>query len=358
MMPHVMDVAASGPRSDAPRAWSDRVSGWLRAATGTLPPCDDANAAIDRFADILAHARDLSEVRVTLVHLAGRASGAARVELYRHGKGTDAAPGPLARWPRASGPDPVGDALSDAGTLRIDLRSAGQVLATLRLTPAPDRPWTPASVRALETLCAMAAGAERGLASPADGAALARAGEIPARPMPETTADLILRFALAQADRRHEPLSLLDITVDRIDAIRSVFGGELAEAAVERVARVVQGTIRASDLVAPIDGGGVLAVLPTASAANAARVAETIREAVAHAGRATLTMPLLTTTVGVATYPDHAPDVFGLRAAAILARELAASGGPDRIHALPPDVPIAEPGPAARPRLDALGVSP
>jgi len=154
-----------------------------------------------------------------------------------------------------------------------------------------------------------------------------------------------LGFAQAQARRRVEPLSLLDVAVDRLSALRELLGDELAESAIDRAARAIKATVRASDVVVRLEDGRLVVILPNASAENAARVAEAVRIAIARAGAASATMPTLTASVGVASYPDHAHDVAALRAAASAALTRARAMGYDRV-ARPS--PIAAGEPAAR----------
>ena len=154
-----------------------------------------------------------------------------------------------------------------------------------------------------------------------------------ALPGGEPTLVAFLRFALAQARRRVESVAVLDIEVDRLAAIRSTLGNALADEAVARVALAARGTLRSSDLVAHLDGGRLFAILPTASADDAARLAEAVRAAIARAGAATESMPTLTATVGAASYPDHAGDVSALRQAASSARTTARCQGHDRSFA-------------------------
>ena len=143
-------------------------------------------------------------------------------------------------------------------------------------------------------------------------------------------------YALALTDRRDEPLSLLYIGVDRLAAIRGLHGPAVASEAVRRVGRTVAGALRRSDLVARLDEGRLVAVLPGATPEAARRLAEHVRAAVAQAGAATAAMPVLTATVGAATFPEQGGDATTLRAAAAAALSEARSHGRDRVAFAPP----------------------
>ncbi len=145
-----------------------------------------------------------------------------------------------------------------------------------------------------------------------------------------------LTYALALTDRRREPLSLLYIELDRLAAIRDLHGADFAHEAMRKVSRTVSGVLRASDVIARLDDGRLAAVLPGASVQDALMIAESIRAAVAATGVANLAMPVLTASIGVATYPDHAGNPIALRSSAAAALADARSQGRDRVAAPSP----------------------
>jgi diguanylate cyclase (GGDEF)-like protein len=223
------------------------------------------------------------------------------------------------------------------------LKAGDSSIGTLRLSARGRRPWSPRVVRRLTTLCAIASAAERALARPTRGDA--EPNFDPTRgPHGSTILAAFLTFAQAQARRRHEPLSLMEVAVDRLDSIRELLGEELAEAAVERIARAIKSTVRASDVVARLEEGRIAVLLPNATDENALKVAESIRAAIARAGAASTTMPSLTASIGLATYPDHAHDVATLRAAAASTLTKAREQGPDQIVTAPRIPPITSTG--------------
>ena len=117
--------------------------------------------------------------------------------------------------------------------------------------------------------------------------------------------------------------------------------------------------IRASDVVARLEDGRLAVLLPNASAENALKVAEAVRSAIARAGAASTTMPTLTASIGVATYPDHAHDVATLRAAASSTLTRAREQGHDRIAVAPsrsPPIAVARPGPSRGLRAYPLAI--
>ena len=353
----------TGPSRPSATPWSERAAAWLRSATDRVARTIAGEPVVDRFAELAASAREPEEVRVELVRLAWTISGAARVELFCHRDGRG--PRRLACWPpvvpveatteaRSSPRGPIAGAIARAIkgrpgplALQLPLRAGDSSFGSLRLTASGRRPWPPRVVRRLTTLCAIASAAERGLGRSTRGDADPNFD--PSRgPHGSTILAAFLTFAQAQARRRHESLSLLEVAVDRLDSIRELLGDELAEAAIERVSRAIKSTIRASDVVARLEEGRVAVLLPNASAENASKVAEAVRSAIARAGAASTTMPSLTASIGVATYPDHAHDVATLRAAAASTLTRAREQGHDRIAVALPIPAIAAPGLAHR----------
>ena len=339
--------------------WVEGAATWLRSATDRLAGAVAGEPVVDRFADLAASAREPEEVRVELVRLAWKISGAARVELFCDRDGRAARR--MACWPpvvpletttdaRSSPRGPIAGPVARAikgrpgpMVLQLPIKAGDFAFGSLRLTASGRRPWPARSVRRLATLCAIASAAERGLARPTRGDA--DPAFDPGRgPHGSTILAAFLTFAQAQARRRHEPLSLLEVAVDRLDSIRELLGDELAEAAVERVSRAIKATVRASDVVARLEEGRIAVLLPNASAENAQKVAEAVRTAIARAGAASTTMPTLSASIGVATYPEHAHDVATLRAAVASTLTRAREQGHDRIALAPTIPPITSPG--------------
>jgi diguanylate cyclase (GGDEF)-like protein len=346
------------PTVEASASWGDRAASWLRSTKDSLALTIVGEPIVERFAELAAAAHEPEEVRVELVRLAWKISGAGRVELFSDRDGRVARR--LTSWPpiiphestsdRRSSPrgpiaGPAARSIKERPAplvLQLPLKAGETCFGSLRLTALGRRPWPGRVVRRLSALCSIASTAERGLARPnrsdADPCFEASQG-----PHGSTILAAFLSFAQAQARRRHEPLSLLEVGVDRLDSIRELLGDSLAEAAIERVSRAIKATIRASDVTARLEDGRISVLLPNATAENARKIAETVRTAIARAGGASTTMPSLTASIGIATYPDHAHDVATLRAAVASTLTRAREEGHDRIAvAIPiPGVAVA-----------------
>lgn len=127
-----------------------------------------------------------------------------------------------------------------------------------------------------------------------------------------TFLNAVLPFALNQARRHNEPLSLVCVAIDRLSGIQELLGPGTADLLVRSVAETAGGLIRTSDIVARLDDDRVVAVLPRAPGGGALHVAQRICEVVAHKGRAGSETPKITVSIGVATFPACAGNVFSL----------------------------------------------
>src|SRR5258707_8570080 len=107
----------------------------------------------------------------------------------------------------------------------------------------------------------------------------------------------------------------------------------LAEAALDRVAATIVKTLRSSDIVARIGDGRIIAALGFANSVAALTVAETLRLAIAGMGTHSPSSPVLTATIGVASYPNDGADAADLISAATEALKLGRSFGPNGVAA-------------------------
>jgi diguanylate cyclase (GGDEF)-like protein len=142
-----------------------------------------------------------------------------------------------------------------------------------------------------------------------------------------TFLNAVLPFALNQARRHNEPLSLVCVAIDRMGGIQELLGPGTADRLVRSVADTVASLIRTSDIVARLDDDRVVAVLPRAPGGGALHVAQKVCEAVAEKGRASGEIPNITVSIGVATFPAGASNVFSLFDAADEALARAQSQG-------------------------------
>jgi diguanylate cyclase (GGDEF)-like protein len=137
---------------------------------------------------------------------------------------------------------------------------------------------------------------------------------------------------LARAAREGKPLSLLLIDLDHFKRVNDGGGHAAGDLVLQRVASRLRATVRGMDAVVRLGGEEFVALLQDCDADGAAVVAEAIRVAVRDIALPEgCGLPRLTASIGIAAYPEHAPDLEQLLAAADRAMYVAKQGGRDRI---------------------------
>jgi diguanylate cyclase (GGDEF)-like protein len=207
------------------------------------------------------------------------------------------------------------------GRIRLRSRSGGHV--TLRRQ----------SIERLTTLCTMAACATECLGSHAEwpcDSERPRKGECPtdrsasidgpiaplARPAmlihDATYLNAVLPFALNQARRHRESLSILCMAIDRQRSVLELLGRVEMERLIRHTGEIIGRVIRTSDIVARLDDDRIVAVLPRAPRGGALHVAEKICRAVAENRPPDCSTTDLTVSIGVASFPSCATNVYSL----------------------------------------------
>ena len=140
----------------------------------------------------------------------------------------------------------------------------------------------------------------------------------------------IVPYALAQARRHGEQLALLCLSVDRLNGIHELLGRGKADEAVQRTGFQVATMIRESDLVARLDDDRIVVMLPRATVDSALQVAGKICRSIEQNRLILPELPGLTVSIGVASYPACAENVYALLDAADEALSLAKKQGRNR----------------------------
>lgn len=131
---------------------------------------------------------------------------------------------------------------------------------------------------------------------------------------------------VARSKRTREPLSLVVVDVDHFKRVNDIHGHHVGDEVLRHVGKALGGSVRASDLVARFGGEEFVALLPGCGPADAHKVAENLRTAIAADGPP---VPV-TASAGVASYPAQATDGASLFEAADAALYEAKRGGRDR----------------------------
>jgi diguanylate cyclase (GGDEF)-like protein len=205
-----------------------------------------------------------------------------------------------------------------------------QISLQLYAPPGRGGRWPVQVVRRLTTLAAVAAAGLRGLHAGRRARHEAPV-EMTAAVRDATFLSAILPYALAQAHRHRETLTVLCVEADRLAELARSHGGEVVDRAVRRLAEAMSRTLRGSDVIARLDDNRVMAVLPNTGSADALMVATVVRTAVVNACLPVGKTPALTASMGVACFPDDATDSVALLSAADEAMSRARALGPNQV---------------------------
>jgi diguanylate cyclase (GGDEF)-like protein len=152
-----------------------------------------------------------------------------------------------------------------------------------------------------------------------------------------------------RARRRMSPLAVIMIDLDHFKPVNDTFGHDAGDQVLVDVAALLNAHVRGSDMACRFGGEEFAVVLPDATLDAVERRAEGIREAIwglepTHRGR-----PLgrITASLGIALFPDHAPDPESLLRAADQALYAAKAAGRNRVVISSANRAQPRPAPAA-----------
>jgi diguanylate cyclase (GGDEF)-like protein len=148
---------------------------------------------------------------------------------------------------------------------------------------------------------------------------------------------------LAEAREKGAPLSLVMADLDHFRRINELHGQEKGDEAIKGMANAFRSSLRLTDVIARYGGDEFLLILPSTGPQEAMALMSTVCAKVAGMGIfAPLGGPLsaVTTSMGVASWPEHAPDLPGLKAAADGALYRAKEEGRNRIICAVPRQPV------------------
>lgn len=146
--------------------------------------------------------------------------------------------------------------------------------------------------------------------------------------------DEALPLEEARALRSNSVLCVVMFDLDRFKALNDSYGHDAGDVALKTFARLLQGSVRSTDIACRYGGEEFLLLLPGTSIGEAARRAEAIRTAlemsrVEHRGRS---LGVLTVSIGIAELPTHGPDGHAVMRAADKMLYRAKQNGRNRIE--------------------------
>lgn len=150
-----------------------------------------------------------------------------------------------------------------------------------------------------------------------------------------------LKRELLRAGNQGNPVSVIMLDIDHFRKFNELYGHDTGDRALRQVAQAIQNQLGKDDVAARYGGEEFTILLPGASTAEAARIAEKIRSAaescivVADDGLSRLT---LTVSQGFATFPQYASAPASLIKAADLALYSAKRGGRNKAVGYSPDL--------------------
>src|SRR5688572_13281269 len=142
---------------------------------------------------------------------------------------------------------------------------------------------------------------------------------------------------IARCQRRNLPLSVLAFDLDHFKAFNDNYGHPAGDAILVAFARVLQSRSRSEDIACRQGGEEFLIILPEMDRTVALRragelMAQLAEMEVLHEGRR---LPTLTTSIGLALFPDHGTKPEELLAQADLALYEAKNHGRNRVEVAP-----------------------
>ena len=149
--------------------------------------------------------------------------------------------------------------------------------------------------------------------------------------------------ALVLARREKTKLALMYIDLDKFKPVNDTYGHPVGDRLLEQVAERMRACVRASDTVGRIGGDEFVVLLPQlGEPADAQGVAEKIRQAIRQpyllAGQALR----ISTSIGIALYPEHGAIERELSKNADIAMYQAKEGGGDNIQLFTHDMRLTE----------------
>nr|WP_315185392.1 diguanylate cyclase [uncultured Albidiferax sp.] len=151
-----------------------------------------------------------------------------------------------------------------------------------------------------------------------------------------------LKQAIVQANRNRGRLALLYVDLDHFKPVNDTLGHAVGDVLLKAVAQRMHDSVRASDTVARIGGDEFVVLLSAVhDGSDALAVAEKIRQALNQsfevvAGK----MVHISSSTGVAIYPDHGKDEIELSKNADMAMYRSKQQGRDQVVLFAPLVPV------------------
>jgi diguanylate cyclase (GGDEF)-like protein len=143
--------------------------------------------------------------------------------------------------------------------------------------------------------------------------------------------DDALKRMLAQSSRSMQPMAVVQVDLDRFKQINDTYGHEKGDTVLAGFGALLRSSLRASDFAARYGGEEFVVLLPDTDRQGALQLAEKLRRSV-HALRAEGVDRRITTSMGIAVFPDDAVDEETIMRLADRALYTAKQNGRDRVE--------------------------
>lgn len=151
--------------------------------------------------------------------------------------------------------------------------------------------------------------------------------------------ELLRRLVVEEERSRRygDPLALLFLDVDHFKSVNDTHGHQVGDAVLRRFSRLITQAVRPTDVVGRYGGDELAIVLPQTGRSGARAMAERIRAtlSIQWSVGTTESLPRVTTSIGIATYPDDAGSQEELIRAADYAVYAAKRAGGDQTRVSP-----------------------
>ncbi|HEY9776957.1 MAG TPA: diguanylate cyclase [Planktothrix sp.] len=142
-----------------------------------------------------------------------------------------------------------------------------------------------------------------------------------------------LHYELKRAKRYKRPLSLLILSIDRMDEIRRQYGLLAQDEVMKAAADIVKGAIRDVDIACRSNADQLAVIFPETYSSRAIVVSDRVREKLKSSPvSADLRGLAVTASIGVVSYPTHARDGVDLLNMALDFLVVARKQGGDQIY--------------------------
>ena len=135
---------------------------------------------------------------------------------------------------------------------------------------------------------------------------------------------------MAQSKEDGTPLSLIFVDLDHFKAVNDTYGHAKGDEVLKTIAQLILAVCRQSDIVARYGGEEFVVLFAKMTSSNVVDAAESIRKIIDERSKGMLGIQV-TVSIGVATYPDQAPDEKSLMHKADQALYQAKASGRNRV---------------------------